>query len=84
MSEDFESAIAPQNDSNVVTLPRLPKREQDVTEFLDNCNRIREGLMSIADIGSGIDSGGGSAGRDFWVKVNGSEYLVHVTVSNAK
>lgn len=41
-------------------------------------------LTSVADQGTGIDSGGSDDNADLWVKVGGVEYYIHIRHSNAQ
>lgn len=45
-------------------------------------SEIRQFLKTIADEGTGIDSGGCDGCADLWVKVGGVEYYVTIRKSN--
>jgi len=52
-------------------------------KFLDTCSRIEAALRSVADEGTNIDTGGGLGSRDFWVKIDGTEFFIQVSTSKA-
>lgn len=51
---------------------------------MDVADRIRAFLKTIADPDTNIDSGMSQSGADLWVKVNGVEYFISLSMSNAQ
>ena len=50
----------------------------------DARSQISMALDMIADEGTGIDSGVGEDGMDFWVQIGGKEFYINARHSNAQ
>lgn len=47
-------------------------------------SEVKRFLMSVADHGTGVDSGGGDGLADLWVTVDGIEYYLTIRKSNGQ
>ena len=47
-------------------------------------HELRQMLFSVADEGTGIDSGGGDGSADLWVTIQGVEYFITARRSNGQ